>query len=448
MASGVAMSVVNLAAFGAAYPIYLHWLGYDAYGVWLLLVTVLELGQLGAVGIAPAISKLVAEEFSRRDFGAIRSYVTTALAVLVVTGLAVGAAVALFREAIVTAFGLSGPSAALAAALLPYVGALTLYAFVVQALTATVSGLGRMDLANYAASAGRVVGVAISVGLILAGGGLESLVLGAAASYVVTHVAGVVFIRRIAPLRLLRIGNIQVRRLRVLLPFAGQVLAGSVASLLFSPFNKVMLARFAGPAALPIYDIAFSGAMQVRNILESGFRALMPEVSHLDAQDTAETRERIRSVYARSVRLLAVFGPVLYAGLVILAAPVLALWLGDRFQEPLPLAFRIILVGTFFSLLAVPAYYTLMGLGYVRHCLGAHVVQTGVNIAVVTGIIAGTGGVSVVGVAWGVLAGMLAACTYLLLQHRRADRGRLMERAAGAPLAVGAESAGAGPMTD
>lgn len=62
MASGVATTAVNLAAMAVAYPVYLHFLGYERYGVWLILATVLTFAKLGNLGINSAIMKLVAEE--------------------------------------------------------------------------------------------------------------------------------------------------------------------------------------------------------------------------------------------------------------------------------------------------------------------------------------------------------------------------------------------------
>ena len=60
MASGMATTVVNIAVMAAGYPIYLHFLGYEKYGVWLVLAVVLTFAQLGDIGINPAITKLVA----------------------------------------------------------------------------------------------------------------------------------------------------------------------------------------------------------------------------------------------------------------------------------------------------------------------------------------------------------------------------------------------------
>ena len=44
-----------------AYPVYLGFLGYEKYGLWLTLATVLSFSQLGKLGINHAVIKVVAE---------------------------------------------------------------------------------------------------------------------------------------------------------------------------------------------------------------------------------------------------------------------------------------------------------------------------------------------------------------------------------------------------
>jgi O-antigen/teichoic acid export membrane protein len=65
MISGVVTTVINTITMAAGFPIFLHFLGYEKYGIWLILATVLTFAQLGNLGISPAVIKLVAEEHGR-----------------------------------------------------------------------------------------------------------------------------------------------------------------------------------------------------------------------------------------------------------------------------------------------------------------------------------------------------------------------------------------------
>ena len=188
MASGVVVTVINAVALMAAFPIYLHFLGYERYGVWLVLATVLSFARLGNLGIDQAVMKLVAEEYGRDDIEGIQRYVTTALALLCLSGSIVLIVVLVFKTHIIAAFNLSDENAKMVSWLLPYIGCLSIYVFLIQALNATLSGLGRMDLANYIKSVGRIVAVTVAAILLYTGRGMESLHGGKTAHYMLRWV--------------------------------------------------------------------------------------------------------------------------------------------------------------------------------------------------------------------------------------------------------------------
>ncbi|MBL7145633.1 MAG: oligosaccharide flippase family protein [Phycisphaerae bacterium] len=427
MASGVVVTVINTAAMMVAFPIYLHFLGYEKYGVWLVLATVLSFAQLGNLGIGQAVMKLVAEEHGRGDIEGIQRYVTTALALLCLSGSLALIAVLVFKTQIISAFKLSDENAKTALWLLPYIGILSIYVFIVQALNATLSGLGRMDLANYAQSIGRIVAVAVVAVLLYSGRGIESLLIGNILSYVFIHVMSLICIWRIANIRLLRLRNLDAQRGKRLLRFGGTVFGGSLINMLFSPFNKLMLSRYAGVSTIPIYEIAFRGSMQIRNMIEAGLRALMPEISRIGANMTENAKGRISQIYRRAMKLIFAFGLPLYASLIIASPLLLRLWLGDKFVETLPSVFQIMLVGTFLSLLCVPAYYTLLGLGKVGCCFVAHAIIGIVNLVALGTIILLMESVTIRSVALVVVLSMAVSTFYLLWQYYHVMRKLVLD---------------------
>ncbi len=419
MVSGVAATALNTLVLAVAYPVYLHFLGYERYGLWLILTTVLTFAQLGNLGIGRALTKLVAEEHGRGDLEGIQQYVTSAMTVLVVSGGGVLGAIIIFREPIVALFRLSDENAKIVLWLLPYVGCLSVYVFLVQAVNGTLSGLGRMDMANWSQSLGRIMAVTTSAFLLYRGRGIESLLIGNTLSYVLVHAINVVSIRRIMAAPLMCVprwrGGYYSRLLRFSMPLVG----GSVLSMLISPFNKLMLSRYVGVAAVPIYDIAFRGSMQIRGLIEAGLRALMPEISRVGANMTIQARDRILQLNARAMRAIFLLGVPAYAALIVFAAFLLRLWLGARFVDALPGILRIMLLGTFFSLLCVPAYYTLMGLGRMRQCFLSHVIQGLVNTGAVAVSLLLVGSLSIWSIASAVVLAMGATSFYTIWQSRR-----------------------------
>ena len=418
MASGMVTTVINTVAMVVAYPIYLHFLGYEKYGVWLVLATVLTFAQLGNLGMGQAVMKLVAEEYGRGNIEGIQHSVTTALALLSVSGTVALIIILALKNQIVAAFKLSDENAKMVLWLLPYIGVLSIYVFVVQVFEALLSGLGRMDLTNYIQSLGRGISVAVAGLLLFIGFGVKSLLIGSILSYLFIHIVSLVCIWRIAPIRFLQINSFDVYRCKRLLHFGGAVFGGSLISMFLSPFNKLMLSRYAGVSTVPIYEIAYNGSMQVRALFEAALRAMMPEVSRIGANMTIEAKNRISQLNSHAMKLIFFFAIPIYGILAIFAPLLLRVWLGNGFVETLPGAFRIILIGAFLSLLGVPAYYTLMGTGHVRYNLGAHIAQATINLIIILcTLIVSTVSINVV--VWSSSIAMAGATLYLILQKRR-----------------------------
>jgi len=83
----------------------------------------------------------------------------------------------------------------------------------------------------------------------------------------------------------------------------------------------------------------------------------------------------------------------------------------------LPIAFRIMLIATFLSLLGIPAYYMLLGLGMVRYILTAHIIVSGVSALIVLTIVFIWHNISVEAVSWAVLTATAITTLYLIWQN-------------------------------
>lgn len=383
MLSGSATTIINIVVMAIGYPIYLHFLGYEKYGVWLVLTTVLTFASLGNLGIGTAVLKLVAEEYGRGDTLGVQRYIATSILVLFISGMVILAILLIFRNPIVSAFKLDAGNRQMVLWLLPYISVLCVYIFIIQIFEATLSGLGRMDLANYIRTFSHAIQVVISVILLFLGLGVKSLLIGSFASCVIIHALTVICMNRIVYLNIWDIGNINGDCLRRLFKFGGTVFSGSLISMLFSPFNKLMLARYAGVATLPVYEIAFTVSMRVRSLVEAGLRALLPKISSLSANLDDQALKKISEIYRRSMKLIFVFGTPFYGTLLVLAPVLLKIWLGEKFVTTLPGAFQLMLVGSFLSLLSVPAYYTLFAINKAGYCLISQIIQAVANFILV-----------------------------------------------------------------
>lgn len=371
-------------SFAFSYPIYLYYLGYERYGIWLILSTVLTLAQLGDIGLNGALLKIVAEEYSKKKISLILSYLSTALLILLASGFFILSVILLFRHPIAYLFSLTGNNYTVFQSLLPYVGLLSIVALLVQPLLSVIAGLGRMDIANASQGTIRILTVCISTGLLATGFGIESLVIGNALAHLIIAFAAVgVLANKLQrfPIVIAIVGKIEKRKL---LGLSSGLFGSSLIYMLISPFNKLIIARFIGIQSIPVYEIAYNGAMQIRAFSDAALRPLIPELSKLYAHLLPQHIDRIRNLYKKAFRLILSYGMIVHCLAILLCRPLIKLWLQARYQTDIPIAFQVMVVGSYLSLLNVPAYYTLIAMGRVANCFKASVLQLTSNVVLIS----------------------------------------------------------------
>ena len=378
--SGAVGTMVTACTVLLSYPIYLHYLGYEKLGVWVAMTTVLSIAQLANLGVGSAVTKLVAEEFGRGDRRGVRHYVAMATQLLCASGLLVFLAILLLRGPIVRMFLLKGDDAVLALRILPYVGLITIYYFLVDIAVSTLTGLGRMDLGAYARAGGRLLDLALSIVLLALGKGVFSLLISDAVSLAAVHIVCIVMARTVTGFNPFAVFGWDAQRFWGLVRFGGGVFGNTLLSIMISPLNKVVLSRYVGVQSLPIYEIALNGAGMVRSVAEAPLRAIMPEISRVWSARSADAATLVHRIYWRSFRAVCVMGLPMYLIVFLCDKPLLRLWLRRRFTDALPPVFNLLLLSTMISMLSIPAYYTLLGAGRVRTCVISHVIASITNV--------------------------------------------------------------------
>ncbi len=417
-AASTAATVATFAITALSYPVYLATAGYQLFGAWLLVSTVFAVSQLSNLGVGPAVTYLVAQAHQRNAVGAVAALVRDALLFVTATSLAVAAGLVLFAADLVRTIGIDGALGAEARRVLPFVALLTICSLWVQILGAAISGLNRMDLSVAVDTASRFLTFGVTAALLWHRPGLSAFVIGASAGQACALAMYAWCVLRFVPLRVFVSAPFELKRRRGMLRMSSGMFGASVLVLLLNPFNRVLVSRVAGVVAVPVLEISVNAAMQFRSLFEAGFRSFAPEIGRTAGIPGQAAIERARTLCIRGRRLVLLTAP-LWLTLCILADPAFALWLGKRFDPEIPNAFRVVAMGSYMSLLAVPSYYAFIGLGRTHHIFLHHLVQSVLNVLAGVGLALVLPSVTVLDVATVVAVSMLAASVYLWAQERR-----------------------------
>jgi O-antigen/teichoic acid export membrane protein len=427
--SGAVSSIVGFVLSIIKYPIFLSFMGYELYGVWLVLTSVLSFAQLGLSSVAVGIVKLVAEEHGKKNLEDIEKYIATALAILLVVGLLLLTFSILFGRVIVTLIGISGAHAPSGITYLPFIALLSIYIFVYEIINATLSGLGRIDIANYSQTLIQAIPVVIAIPLFLLHiPSLASMLAAHFAAYIVITVANLFRIKQIVKLRLFRIGNVSFSHLAKLLSFSGAMFFSSLISLLFFPFSKIILSRQLGVAIVPIYEVAYRASYQLMTAFSLGLRALTPEISRLSAILREENEGIIKRINAKAYSITIFGGTIVCAIVFLMAETIFKLWLGKSFNAEIVTCFRIMISGTLACIVTLVPYYNLIGRGNMNYIVLYHGISPILSILVIYALM-NIYRITLSGVALANSLGLMIGALYLIyttvkLNHKNAINDR------------------------
>ena len=351
-----------------SYRLYLRYLGYEQYGLWLILSTAINIVQLGSIGLSPALTRLVAQNHRIGGDDAVQRYLSMSVSLVTSAGLVLTVLVIRYGGSSESIFKFSPHSSTLFLALLPYVTLLSVYAMVVDLFLATLAGLGRIDLANYAQLISQCAAVLLTVVLLRSGFGIYSLLGGSAFYYVLLHGLYLFHIAQLMPLRFSGVLGWNWSELRGLLSFGGWAAATTMISSLIGPLMRIFLARYSGVGSVPLYDAALTASWKLRSVWDAPMRALLPEMSRHSTGSGTHDLEEISRIYSNAYRILLIGATPMYAAAFVLTPVILKIWLGLGPSDSSVATLRILLAASYVNLHAIPAYHLLMATGKVRHC--------------------------------------------------------------------------------
>ena len=380
--SGMLFAIGNILILLVSYPIYLKYLGMERYGLWAILSVVVSFSAFARLGIDTAVIKYVAEEYGMGNKLGIKKYFSTAIISLLIPCILIYFAFVLLKGFVIQLLNIPEKYISMASTLFPYIVILSVSIFFVKVIDGTLRGLGRIDLANYYNLGGKVASVITAIILLDFGYGLWSLFWGQVLLYILLG-----FLAFFAIYRELggffSIYSFDLQCLKKIIGFGGTMTTARLISMFLEPFNKVIIGKYINLSSVTYFEIANRAVRQFRSIFEMGVRAIMPEISKLSVA-VEGVKGKIDVVLKKAMKLVSYLAIPVFIILFCIAPFLLKLWLSNQYTPEITNAFRIILAGCAMNLLVIPIYYLFMGIGKVSYCFINHLVQSVLNVVIVS----------------------------------------------------------------
>lgn len=385
----------------ALYYYLLRALGPVKLGIWSVVLATTSVAQLSELGFAGSVTKFVAQYLARDDRVGAASIVETAA--LTVAGIAALLALPLFffLRWLLTFF-LPPESIADGLLLLPF----TILSFWLTAVgsvcVASLDGMKRTDIRSVLmmTASGFHLGLVILL--------LPKFDLIGLAYAQVLQAFGVLVVswflsRHLMPTLNWRPKTWQKARFREMLSYGVNLQFAAIVGFLLDPLTKALLSKFGGLDVVSYYELANRMVLQVRSLLVSANKAVVPFVAGFQESNPTQTL----SLYNTSVKFLLFLAIPLFIAINALSPVISILWIGNL--EPWFVQFTALLsIAWFVNTMAGPAYYSNLGTGRLRWNTLGHAAMGSVNLAAgfTLGPIFGAKGV-IVGMSMAVILGSL-----------------------------------------
>jgi O-antigen/teichoic acid export membrane protein len=274
-------------------------------------------------------------------------------------------------------------------------------------LTGILNGIQRVDVGNYIFSGAMVLN-GLGIFFVLSQGyGLIGLMANLWITGVLWTLGALLALQFLIPGFALRPRSFSRLEARSLMRYGFQLQVTMIAGMMLIPTARVLLSRYVSLASVSYFELASGMALQARSFFGMLAIPLVPAASHLAA---LKEWQGIRDLYRQSFRRL--FLAILPASALLIgfARPFSELWLG---QEVPMVASTLTLLGMgwFLTVLNMPAYFLLQGMGF------AGILMKGMVLAVVCNAILGwilAQKLAYYGIAIGLVLALAVASAYLI----------------------------------
>ncbi len=351
-------------------PFVVHQLGDRLYGVWTLLISVTGYYGLLDVGFRAGLTQYLARHLARRDYEQLNRTASTGLAALGVCGLVVLVVSWTLAAATPLVFDVTPELVENLRFGLATVGIMAAIQFIFFPFSAVFNATQRYDLANVIGVSTRLLGAALVVLALRLrpDAPFKGILLATSAANMVDYLARWRTAYRILPQLAPSYRLVNWKSAWEFTHFSiwNVLTAGSVRIISYT--DAIVIGMFMPLAAVAPFSLATGLIEQFTSVFRPVATVFFPAFTHLDA---AGERDRMRTLYLRSSRVMALMS--LGCGLVAytFAYDFFRLWIGPRFTDhadytPVHELFRWLLAGAVVSNAQRIGYQLLMGAQQIR----------------------------------------------------------------------------------
>ena len=376
-AANAGVRLLQLASTFVFMPLLIRGFGVANYGLFMLASSLSVYLSLLDLGVNPTVVKRVAEYRAREDEEGLGRLISNAAVYYLVVGAVISVLLVLLSRYGVELFRLTPSGEEIASNLFGVAAIIALFSWPLGLGDAVLFGLQRYDLSAAVRSGVALGNLAVTGYVVVTNDGPVTLLAGMGVVSILGAIVSTFLAWRELSGVPVSLRFVSASAIRSILSF-GWMLFVMQASVLVvdQATDRVVLATFAGAAAIGLYEAAAKLSSFVGQMAGLPVSALVPASSQMDAQERAEA---VRALFLRGTKYTIAFAAPIGVGLMTLARPLLRTWLGVGFVSQTGAAQLLLAQWLFYLNLAV-AFPIFIGTGRLKFLLRYTVTQALLNL--------------------------------------------------------------------
>jgi O-antigen/teichoic acid export membrane protein len=396
-----------------ATPYFVHTLGPEKYGHWMLLSATVAFGGILSAGTGAAVIKTVSAGLGRAKSEDVERAVRSSLVIAFVSGgVLAGFILAIFLFAGDTLFHKMGERSLVA---LTGAGAAVL-AWIEQIDNVFASALKGGERFGEAASiemTGKTIQILAALVAVLVWGSLVALYLAIIFVAIMRLAAKARATKRVLGLSSLRPVSVHTPEV---VQFAGWGWLQGAGGVFFSVMDRMLVGYALGAASLAHYSIATQLAQQIHGFAGAALSVVFPKVSRRLCE---EKNLSLQSLTKLTIGANLLASTVLALGLLVFGRSILSIWLGEREAEASTDLLWYLSIAYWFLAINVAPHFILLGVGRLRFVAISNLLAGAASLALMFVLVRSNGviGIATAKIFYGAI--ILTNCLVLIKHLRR-----------------------------
>jgi len=345
-------------------PLFVHKLGTDKYGIWMLVNSIVGFIGVMEFGLGAATVKYVSAHLAKKNIEGVVRVIRSTLTMYGIFG-AFTAIIIYFLAPILInhVFNVGAENISLAIKAIQIAGFGMAIHMIDSVFLSVLQGHQRYDLTSKITMITKVVIMTVNVILVLSGQTVTQILLATITITALSSTVKAIVAKKILLPSLIFMPIFDRKALREIFGFGFYSWLQSISGILLNQVDKFIIVSFLDTTALTYYTVCLTLASQIHGVLSKTVSFLFPLSSEAHEKGNIE---QMRRIYFKAMNFVTIAGIAMGLTIFLFSHNILSLWMGVDFADESANILRILSFAYTIMATSIVPYYFMNGTKFVK----------------------------------------------------------------------------------